>query len=75
MDAKYSKRGSNMSPSQKELLDFREEHPELKTGKFSANFTYKDASVLWMQLSNTLNATPGANRDWKLWRKVRTFLF
>ena len=62
----------NMCPTQREhLIDFLEEHPELKNGKFSASFTYKDASKLWMLLADTLNAIPGgANRDWKGWRKV-----
>jgi len=54
----------------KEIILFMEEHPELKSGKFSNKFTYKTAQELWISLSDLLNSLPGAKKEWKQWRKV-----
>lgn len=54
----------------KELIQFMEEYPELKCGKFTEKFSMKKAQELWMKLKDKLNALPGANKDWKQWRKV-----
>lgn len=54
----------------KEMVDFLEAHPELKSGKFTSNFTFKQGQALWAQLSLKLNALPGAQKEWKQWRKV-----
>lgn len=69
MDAR--KRGANVTEEQKTLLlQFMEKHPCLMSGKFSADFTYKDATILWQKLTNILNSCNGVSKDWKSWRKV-----
>lgn len=62
----------NASPEQKKLmLEFLKKHPKLIVGKFSNDFTQKTGQNLWQELTNILNSCPGANKDWKSWRKVR----
>lgn len=56
---------------QKETMtEFLKKRPNLISGKFSANFTYKNAEMLWKDLEKILNSIPGARKDWKNWRKV-----
>lgn len=62
----------NASPEQKKLmLEFIKKHPKVITGKFSNDFTQKNAQNMWQELANLLNSCPGAHKDWKAWRKVR----
>ncbi|CAH0558662.1 unnamed protein product [Brassicogethes aeneus] len=64
-------RGGNISASQKtELIEFMGKHPELQNGKFTQTFTFKHARKMWEELTNNLNAVPGATKDWKKWRKT-----
>lgn len=53
-------------------------NPELKSGKFSATFTAKDAQKIWMELVEELHKIPNrAVKEWKQWRKVskETYLY
>lgn len=69
MDIK--KRSANVTEEQKTLLlEFMEKNPRLISGKFSADFTYKDATILWEKLTHILNSCNGVNKEWKSWRKV-----
>lgn len=69
MDAR--KRSANVTEEQKTLLlQFMEKNPYLMSGKFAADFTYKDASILWQKLTDILNSCNGVSKDWKSWRKV-----
>lgn len=71
MEVDNSKRLGTLTGEQKrELLEFMENHPELRSGKFSQQFTFKKAQKLWLELSEKLNAYPGAQKEWKQWRKV-----
>lgn len=67
MDAR--ERGANVTEEQKTLLQFMEKHPCLMSSK-TADFTYKDATILWQKLTNILNICNGVSKDWKSWRKV-----
>ncbi|KAF2901645.1 hypothetical protein ILUMI_04540 [Ignelater luminosus] len=61
----------NISRQQKTvLIEYIEANSELVSGRFSASFTFKDAQLKWEQLAATLNAIPGAQKDWKKWRKT-----
>lgn len=64
--------GFASAEQKKELISFMEEHPELKSGKFSSTFTCKTAQQLWIRLTIMLNALPGTKKEWKQWRKVST---
>lgn len=65
-----NKRNSNVSMEQKKIiLEFIKKHPNLASGKFSNNFTQKEAQRLWQELSVILNSC-GTEKDWKSWRKV-----
>nr|XP_012235043.1 PREDICTED: uncharacterized protein LOC105679549 isoform X1 [Linepithema humile] len=64
------KRSANVTEEQKTLLlQFMEENPRLISGKFFADFTYKDATILWQKITNILNSCNGVSKDWKSWRK------
>lgn len=52
------------------LVEFMEKHPKLIKGKFSADFTLKNAQKLWAEISLILNSVPGAKKEWKQWRKI-----
>lgn len=53
------------------LLEFMQRNVQLQSGKFSATFTAKDASKLWIALADDLHKIPnGAVKEWKQWRKV-----
>ena len=57
------------------LVEFLEKHPELKSGKFSATFTKKLSTRLWMDVSTILNAVPcAANKTHDQWKKVGFFV-
>ncbi|XP_044751421.1 uncharacterized protein LOC123311473 [Coccinella septempunctata] len=63
------KRNKPMSVEQKDILiEFICSHPEMKQ-KFSSTFSRQDSIALWKELTNILNGTPGAKKDWKEWRK------
>lgn len=66
------KRAGPTITTQKELLiEFMAKHPQLRSGRFTTDFTFKKARQLWMELADTLNAIPnGSEKDWKQWRKV-----
>ncbi|CAH2989402.1 unnamed protein product [Chilo suppressalis] len=64
-----SKQKINGAQKQK-LLDLLASKPQLRAGKFKENFTHKDAQREWEDISRTLNSIPGANKDWKAWRKT-----
>lgn len=57
------------------LNGFLKLDPQLLSGKFSATFTFKTAQKRWETIADTLNAMPGAIKDWKKWRKVSTYYF
>jgi len=48
-------------------------HPQLIKGKFSSSFTWKDSIELWNKAAQILNSINGSKKDWKGWRKVRTY--
>ncbi|CAH2101935.1 unnamed protein product [Euphydryas editha] len=52
------------------LLDLLSSKPQLRSGKFSITFSHKDAQKEWEEIARVLNAIPGANKDWKAWRKT-----
>lgn len=55
MDAK--RRGANVTEEQKTLLlQFMEDNQRLISYKFSADFTYKNATILWQKLTDILNS-------------------
>ncbi|KAJ8964899.1 hypothetical protein NQ314_004538, partial [Rhamnusium bicolor] len=43
---------------------------EQADGKFTNSYTYKDAEKDWTELATILNSIPGANKNWKQWRKT-----
>ncbi|CAG9819868.1 unnamed protein product [Phaedon cochleariae] len=51
------------------LLEFIKKHPNLASGKFSNNFSQKEAQRLWQELTVILNSC-GTDKDWKSWRKT-----
>jgi len=52
------------------LNEFLKQDVQLLSGKFSSTFTYKIAQKRWEAIAESLNAMPGAVKDWKKWRKV-----
>ncbi|XP_025198804.1 uncharacterized protein LOC112599981 [Melanaphis sacchari] len=63
-------KGKSVSAEQKiALVEFMEAHPELQKGKFSPNFTHKQANYLWNDISLELNTMIGANKNAEKWRK------
>jgi len=64
-------RNSQISIQQKHiLLEFMRKNEHLQAGKFSPAFTVKQSQKLWQELTDLLNSSPGAKKDWKKWRKV-----
>lgn len=55
------------------LNGFLKLDPQLLSGKFSSTFTFKTAQKRWEAISESLNAMPGAVKDWKKWRKASNF--
>jgi hypothetical protein len=69
--AQKPKRGSPISEEQKkELIDYLDAHPDLKTGKCPSKFTHQDSMKLWQDIGVHLNSIPGSRKYWKDWRKV-----
>ncbi|CAH1106871.1 unnamed protein product [Psylliodes chrysocephalus] len=66
------RRAANASAEQKRvLLEFFKKNSELESGKFSNDFSQKDAQQLWQEVTKTLNSCgDGAYKDWKAWRKT-----
>jgi len=66
------KRNPNVSTEQKrEIIEFMDNHPQLRSGKFSNEFTFKKSQALWEELTARLNCIAnGANKEWRQWRKV-----
>lgn len=64
--------GKRLNKEQKVILvEFLEKHPELKSGKFSATFTKKISTKLWMEVATLLNSIPCASKkSHDQWRKV-----
>ncbi|XP_044766206.1 uncharacterized protein LOC123322329 [Coccinella septempunctata] len=53
------------------LIDYITQNEQLKSGKFTQEFTYKKAQNCWKELAIILNAIPGgAEKDWHQWRKT-----
>lgn len=73
--AQDKRRRGNISSDQKTfLLDFIEQHPKIKTGKFDASFTFKDSRKAWEEIADQLNSIPGAKKDYIHWRKVSVLI-
>lgn len=72
IEMEKKKRVAPIIKAQKEaLIDFMAQHPNLRSGRFTATFSFKDAKNLWHQLAEVLNAIPGGSqKDWSQWRKV-----
>ncbi|XP_048514975.1 uncharacterized protein LOC125501894 [Athalia rosae] len=63
-------RVGNPTQDQKNMLvHFLQQHPELVSGKFNKDFTYKMGQNLWKEVAQDMNAIPGAKKDWMQWRK------
>ncbi|XP_060874452.1 uncharacterized protein LOC132948137 [Metopolophium dirhodum] len=63
-------KGKNISEEQENILaEWDLKHPQLKTKKFSANFTLKDSQQLWENVTIFLNSCVGATKTWQLWRR------
>lgn len=58
------------SRQKQELLELMSSKPLLRAGKFTTNFTHKDAQSQWEIIAEVINAIPGARKTWKAWRKV-----
>jgi len=68
------KRTGNITNEQRTLLiEYMKKHPQLIKGKFSSSFTWKDSIELWNKAAQILNSINGSKKDWKGWRKVRTY--
>ncbi|KAK5647837.1 hypothetical protein RI129_002729 [Pyrocoelia pectoralis] len=64
-------KGKYMSTAQKKMLvQLVKNETELLSGKFSSTFTYKAAQEKWIKIGATLNSIPGAQKEWKHWRKT-----
>lgn len=53
-------------PSQRDMR----RNPQLVSGKFTNTYTFKDATKECQEIAQLLNSMPGAQKDWKGWRKV-----
>lgn len=66
-----SRKGGSISKQQKRaLIECIEDHPDLKCGKFTKDFSYKKRQALWEEITSNLNSMPEANKNWEKWRKV-----
>lgn len=54
------------------LVEFVQNHPNLETGKFSSEFTFKKAQGLWQEITDILNSIGPTRKEWKQWRKVNS---
>lgn len=65
------KRATPLIQKQKEILtEFLQNHENLRTGKFTNEFTKKRARELWEEVTGSLNAIGGSKKTWEQWRKV-----
>lgn len=66
-----------ITTEQKEILiEYMKNNIQLRSGKFSATFTAKDAQKMWIELAEELHKIPNeAVKEWKQWRKVSKDLF
>ncbi|CAH2014328.1 unnamed protein product [Acanthoscelides obtectus] len=55
------------------LIDFMEDHPQLVSQKQTNQYTSADARKLWVELSEKLNAIPGATKQCTEWGKAWYF--
>ncbi|XP_054012804.1 uncharacterized protein LOC128894816 [Hylaeus anthracinus] len=70
-EGKPTKRTGNISRGQKQILiEFVESNPNLTRSNFSADYTCKNGQRLWQEITNILNASPGAKIDWKQWKRT-----
>lgn len=65
-----AKRLSITSDQKEALVEFMENHPDLRKGKFSINFTTAIAKSQWEECRILLNSIPGPAKEWQEWRKV-----
>lgn len=72
MEMEKKRRAIPIIKAQKEILiEFMAKHPELRSGRFTATFTFQKAKYLWNELADSLNSIPsGSQKDWRQWRKV-----
>lgn len=64
MNTEKKIKGKSVTQAQKEcLVDFMQTHPELSKGKFSSNFTHKNAQQLWQKITLDLNSLIGATNQ------------
>ncbi|KAL4121037.1 hypothetical protein QTP88_013622 [Uroleucon formosanum] len=60
----------SITSDQKEaLVEFMENHFDLKKGKLSINFTTVIAKTQWEDCCKLLNSIPGPAKKWREWRK------
>lgn len=52
------------------MINLLEADEELRSGKFSATYTKKEAEIRWRQIADELNSIPGSMKTWIEWRKV-----
>jgi len=62
-----AKRLSITSDQKKALVEFMENHPDLRKGKFSINFTTAIAKSQWEDCRKLLpvNSIPGPAKEWQ----------
>ncbi|KAL4121571.1 hypothetical protein QTP88_014058 [Uroleucon formosanum] len=65
-----SKRLSITSDQKEALVEFMENHPDLRKGKFSINFAIAIAEIQWKDCCKLLNSIPEPAKKWQEWRKV-----
>ncbi|KAK9680541.1 Myb/SANT-like DNA-binding domain [Popillia japonica] len=71
METPTKRKSSHPSSNQKMMtMEFLKKNPQLISGKFSSNFSYKDAENLWVELAGVLNSMPDSEKTWKNWRKT-----
>ncbi|KAL4113181.1 hypothetical protein QTP88_016851 [Uroleucon formosanum] len=67
-----SKRFYITSDQKEALVEFMENHFDLRKGKFSINFTTAIAKTQRENCCKLLNSIPGPAKKWQKWRKNRT---
>ncbi|KAK9711825.1 Myb/SANT-like DNA-binding domain [Popillia japonica] len=68
----FKQRSATIKNAQKEApLEFVQQHPNLQSGRFTKDFTFKKGQQLWELISEILNSMlEGAVKDWRHWRKT-----
>ncbi|CAH1111715.1 unnamed protein product [Psylliodes chrysocephalus] len=69
MDLKEKKLYCSQQQKQ-QLTEMVTKDKQLLSGKFSNNFTMKDSVEKWENIALALNSMPGANKEWKQWKKT-----